>query len=57
MMQKITRDERQFYEELLADAEISLHAETHFSSVCLALTVLFGSAFFVFLLLWASKVI
>lgn len=50
---KLTRDERQFYEKLLADEEISLRAAEHFSNVCLVLMTLFGSAFFILLIAWA----
>jgi len=53
MINKLTRDERQFYQKLLADEEISLRAAEHFSNVCLVLTVLFGSAFFILLIAWA----
>jgi hypothetical protein len=53
----ITDNQLPIYKKMLSDSEASRRVEAHWTNVFMALTVLFGSAFFVAVLLWASKVI
>jgi hypothetical protein len=52
-----TDNQLPLYKKLLKDSEASRRVEAHWTNVFMVLTVLFGSAFFGLLLLWASKVI
>jgi hypothetical protein len=53
----VTDNQLPLYKKMLSDSEASRHEEAHWTNVFMALTVLFGSAFFVTVLLWAAKVI
>lgn len=53
----VTDNQLSLYKKLLKDSEASRRAEVHWTNVLIMLVVIFGSAFFILLLLWASKVI
>jgi hypothetical protein len=51
---KLTRDERAFYQKILVDEETSLRSAERWMTIFAAMTVLFGSAFFILLIAWAT---
>lgn len=53
----VTDNQLSLYKKLLKDSEASRRAEVHWTNVLIMLVVIFGSAFFILLLLWASKMI